>query len=199
MIIVVAFVISSYTYYYNLAQYNYNNINNGLTQALLGGGIINLKRYASTGEMVIEDKTQQTIPGNDKYVKDSKDKFVECFSTNLELLTVSPFHWEYAGNNNYIRNISLVEYRIYNVLFNDDKSIKSITMYSITPAGGTTRYDLPLPVTVETSDGPITIKETSVYAKINFDVKVAGKLDFGENEDTFTNCNLARVIAVKSK
>lgn len=72
-----------YIFRMSILEYNYDYINNSLTQSLLGGCVVNLEAYAESDELIIQAQGAPTA--GDTYVLNSYECFKDCLKYNLRL------------------------------------------------------------------------------------------------------------------
>lgn len=192
VLLVFTFLLFEFVYRRNLLQINYEEIDNSLTDALLAGAVINYFEYGSSGKVMIQEG-EEPSPA-DRYFTGSYEKFRECLKVNLDLddsfMALSP-----GGINGevYIR-----EYRVYNYIEDGDNFFITETGFS-NGNGYAVRYGLNEPVYVRANDGTIEITETSVYARIEFTLQLAGYMSWLDDlpQEYFRNdyC-LTRLIGI---
>lgn len=179
-----------------ILEYNYDYINNSLTQSLLGGCVVNLKEYAEDDIFVIQDAGEPAA--GDAYVLNSYNLFKDCLKYNLEL----DDNWVISSGHGIKGEVTVDEYRVYNVINTD--AGRQVTEFVIT---GSNSYFIVHPagetVSVDATDGIIEIVETSVYGKISFTLHLMGYtplLDESITEDMVDGrYSLSRVVAIKEK
>ena len=182
--------LSSVFIYRTSLNYHYRNIDNALTDALLAGAVIDLKEYAITGNIIIPDAL---TPGdNTTYIQQSYQYFKQNLKEDLPLTEGRDDIKKYSG-------FKIKEYIIFNVVngiitaYRFDTALGSYhkcstsELHGLIPDGA-----------VATSDGPVKITKTSIYAEIGFSLKVRPFFAWMDNEEEsrLSGCHLSRCVAV---
>ena len=196
MFILMTVLLVVYIFRMSILEYNYDYINNSLTQSLLGGCVVNLEAYAKGDGLLIQEK--ETPAAGDVYVLNSYELFKSCLKHNLKL----DDGWNILTGHDITGTVNVEEYRIYNVQ-NIEAGVQ-VTEYVIAEGNS---YFIEHPageaVFATTADGIIEITETSVYGKISFTLHLMGYtslLGEGITEDMMSGSyELSRVVAIKGK
>lgn len=195
--ILLALFFSSVFFFRTALNYNYRNIDNALTDALLAGAIVDLKEYAVTGNIIIPD-AKVSDNDNETYLSQSLNLFTRCLNANL------------INKNTYGQNIKNVIITKY-VVFNVSNGIISAYIFD-NPQSNPTSYhkasdselnklfdDNSIKHKITTSDGAIAITKTSIYAKLEFNLKTAPIFSWSsanEKSGTWQTLSLSRCVAI---
>lgn len=195
--ILLALFFSSVFFFRTALNYNYRNIDNALTDALLGGAIVDLKEYAVTGNILIPD-VKISENDNETYLSQSLNLFTKCLNANL-------VDKKSYGQN--IKNVRVVKYVIFNVSGNtisayifDNPQSNHASYHKASDNELNNLFDNdPVKHKITTSDGVIAITKTSVYAKLDFELKTAPNFLWNmsiDKNNAWQTLSLSRCIAI---
>lgn len=194
--------------YRTTASYNYRNIDNALTDALLAGCIIDQREYEIMGNIAITESgvLSPNSGGAKTYVDQSYDFFVQSLRKNIPLTDGTDKKKEYF-------NFKITKYIIFNVNGNDVtayifNSPETSTQY--TKASGLSTAASVLKQidssnsdvintangTIKTSDGFVRINKTCVYAEVEFTLNTVPAFEWLTSKDRQRTYKLARCIAI---
>lgn len=166
--IIFVLVAVDFTYRRNLIQYNYEKLDDAITNSLLSGAIINRREYGQGGSLVIQEG--ETATTGDTYVINAARLFRDTIKYNLgidENYNIT----RYAGMEG---TLMIDEFRVYNYFTYSDGNFR-IVEYALTKDGtNITEYAMNEQVLVTTTDGVHEISETSLYADISVTLKLMG-------------------------
>ena len=192
MMIVFLILLSNFMYRRNLIQINYEKIDTSLTDALLGGGVVNYSELGRTGQVMIQAGGDPSV--TDYYFSNSYRAFTECLKANLRL----DDGYNATADNGIIGAVHISGYRVYNYkeaadgFYITEIGIDNGRSYAI-------RHNLNEPVYVNANDSLIEIRETSVYGQIQFRFRLATRASWlsGMPDECFENdYTLTRLISI---
>lgn len=167
----------SFTFRRDSLEYSYEQIDSNLTYSLLASAVINLDEYVDSGNLIIADGIEPSVW--DTAFINSYISFVDFLKCNMELTE----NMQISKGQGLDGSVEIVSYRVYNCI--NDGNGRHITECGIINGQPyTLRYPDNMDVYVQANDGMIKITETSIYARISFEIKELG------------NYSLTRLVAV---
>lgn len=157
-----------FTYKRNMLEYECGQIDGNLTYSLLASAVVNLEEYAESGNLIIADADEPD--SGDRAFLNAYLRFADYLMCNMAL----DENMRAEGVSEICDDVKIAFYKIYNYI-TDGENFRIVECGIVDGQAYTLRHAENKPVRVSANGGFVDIEETSVCAKITFNISGIGE------------------------